>query len=447
MNDNKIAVIGSGITGLTSAYILQKNGYNVSVFERRDAVGGAIRTEKQGEWLTEYGPNTILLKDAVVSKFLEEVGIYSEKVVANQLASKRYIVKSGVLEPLPSSMLAALKTPLFSFKGKLRVLIEPFVSINDNRDQTIAEFVERRLGKEILDYAINPFVAGIFANKPENLSLRHTLPLMDNLEDQYGSLIMGSFKGRKERTKNGRISRELISFKEGLHELPMRIASLVDAIFFNHEVTKVSKSDNRWNVSTQQGEFDGFSDVIINAPISKWSADMFPFDIDKFDEVIYPPLSVMHLGYKKSDIDHPLDGFGFLVPEKEKRDILGALFSSTLFPGRAPDNCHLLTVFVGGGRQPELATMDSDKLLNVVEKDLKDLIGLKGEPIFKDHVFWPNSIPAYHVGYDEILNSLAIIEEENQGLYFAGNYKGGVSVPDCIKNGISLAEKLSADSN
>ena len=447
MNDNKIAVIGSGITGLTSAYFLQKGGYKVSIFERRDSVGGAIRTEKQEKWLTEFGPNTILLKDAVVAEFLEEIGLSSEKVVANQLASKRFIVKSGILEPLPTSIISAFKTPLFSFKGKLRVLTEPMISKNENRDQTIAEFVERRLGKEILDYAINPFVAGIFANKPENLSLRHTLPMMDNLEELYGSLIWGSFKGRKERNKNGRIARELISFKDGLHELPKRVASLIDSIYLNHEVTKVSKSEDGWSVSTQQGEFDGFSDVIINAPISKWSAELFPFEVGKFDEVNYPPLSVMHIGYKKSDIDHPMDGFGFLVPEKENRDILGALFSSTLFPGRAPDDCHLLTVFVGGGRQPELAAMDSEQLLNVIEKDLKDFIGLKGKPVFKNHVYWPNSIPAYHVGYDEILQSLLKIEVENPGIHFAGNYRGGVSVPDCIKNGISIAERLSSDSD
>jgi len=148
------------------------------------------------------------------------------------------------------------------------------------------------------------------------------------------------------------------------------------------------------------------------------------------------------LGYKKDQISHPLDGFGFLVPEKENRSILGALITSTLFKGRAPEGHHLLTIFIGGGRQPELAELDSDKLLSIAENDLADLIGLSGEAVFKDHIYWPNSIPQYHPEYGKVISVFEEIEKRLKGLHLAGNFRGGISVPDCIKNGLILAEKL-----
>jgi oxygen-dependent protoporphyrinogen oxidase len=151
---------------------------------------------------------------------------------------------------------------------------------------------------------------------------------------------------------------------------------------------------------------------------------------------------MMILGYKEKDIEHPLDGFGFLVPEIEKRSILGALFTSTLFKNRAPDGHHLLTVFAGGARQPDIAKKKSDELLKLVECDLKDLIGLKGEPVFKDHIYWPKSIPQYEIGYGEIYSVFDEIETENPGLHLAGNFRDGISVPDCIKNGLKLGRKL-----
>jgi protoporphyrinogen/coproporphyrinogen III oxidase len=442
---NKIAVIGAGITGLTAAHKLQKNNFDVSLFERKGEPGGSIKTVQKNGWQIEYGPNTVLLKDAEVAGFIEEIGLAGEKVTANPDAKKRYIVKNGELQALPFSFVSALTTPLFSFPAKLRVIAEPLITRNSNRDQTVADFAERRLGKELLDYAINPFIAGIYANRPENLSLRHTFPIMDELEEEYGSLIWGQFAGAKSRKKNGRTERELISFKKGMQQLPLAIAKTLNNLYLNHEVKKIERRGEEWIIHTQMGDFGPFDEVILNIPTHKWNRSLLPMDeadLTTLQKVNYPPLSVLLLGYMKDDIEHPLDGFGFLVPEKERRDILGALFSSTLFRGRAPEDCHLLTVFVGGGRQPELAVMESEQMMKMVELELSDLIGLKGEAVFKDHVYWPNSIPGYHVGYDEILETMTDIESRNTSLHLAGNYREGVSVPDCIKNGLKLAVKI-----
>jgi protoporphyrinogen/coproporphyrinogen III oxidase len=445
LSERRIAIAGAGITGLVTALKLQEKGAAVTVFERKGEPGGAIKTVKEKGWQVEYGPNTLLLKERKVAEFIDLLGLTGEKVTANEEAGKRFIVKQGKLMPLPVSVIKAFKTPLFSTEAKLKVLKEPFITKSKNRDQTVAGFAERRLGREFLDYAINPFVAGIFAGRPEELSLRHAFPVMDQMEQKYGSLIFAAIFGKKEREKRGVIPRELISFGNGMQVLPKTIAEKLNDLRYNHEITGIGRSDEKWTVQTQMGNFGPFDDVVVTIPLYKWTKELLPVtdsELKSLQKVNYPPLSVLLLGYKKEDITHPLDGFGFLVPEKENRKILGALFSSTLFHGRAPEDSHLLTVFVGGGRQPDLADKEGQELLKLAEGELKELIGLKGEAIYKDLIYWPNSIPNYHVGYDEVLATLSGIEERNPGLRFAGNFREGISVPDCIKNGLDIAGKI-----
>ncbi len=444
-NNNRVAIIGAGITGLTAAWELQKLDVDVEIFERKGEVGGAIKTVQNGEWQVEYGPNTLLLKDRVVAGFLSEVGLSGDRVAANSRASKRFIVKQGKLEPLPSSVKSAVTTTLFSAAGKLRILAEPFIPRSDDPDQTVAQFVKRRLGSELLNYGINPFVAGIYANRPEDLSLRHAFPMMHSMEQEYGSLIIGSVRGARKRREQGRIDRELISFKQGMQQLPQAIAGRLRSVNLNHEVTSIRKEGDKWQLETNMGHFGGYDRVILNAPLYKIGDSLIPGTTQEqkvLDEVNYPPLSVMLLGFKKEDVAHPLDGFGFLVPEVENRNLLGALFSSTLFEGRAPEGSHLMTVFIGGGRQPELAGLKSEKLLQLVLDELRELIGLNGEPQFRDHIYWPRSIPGYHVGYDRVLQAMESIEKKNQGLILAGNFRNGISVPDCIKNGLELGRSI-----
>lgn len=450
MNNNKIAVVGSGITGLTTAYSLKKNGFEVAVFEKNSEPGGAIKTVQNGEWLTEYGPNTLLIREKILADLFREIGLDEELILANPEASKRFIVKNGELVSLPLSMLEAVRSPLLSFKSKLRLFKEPFLSANPNRDQSIAEFIERRLGKEILDYAVNPFVAGIFANRPENLSLKHALPKLDQLEERYGSLIWGAIAGSGKKSGSEKMKRMLISFKKGLQTLPIKLASFLDDVYYDQKITALEKSGELWVLKTSNKTYGPFKHVIINVPLYQVGEIFNSITKQSYafrKEVDYPKLSVLHLGYKKKDIQHRLDGFGFLVPEVENRSVLGALFSSTLFEGRCPKDCHLLTVFVGGGREPALAEMDTNALITRVEAELKELIGLRGSYQYMDHVYWPHSIPAYHLGYDETLKQFDRFEDEFAGLMMAGNFRDGISVPDCIKNGLKLADSLTNQLN
>lgn len=445
MSDKKAAVIGAGITGLVAAYKLQQAGFHVDLFEKNSGPGGSVKSVIRSDWLTEFGPNTMLLKDASVKNFLIEIGMHNKVLEASPEASKRFIVKDGELQALPGSMAEALTTSLFSFKAKLRVCKEPFISKNRGGEETVADFVERRLGRELLDYGINPFVAGIFANNPEDLSLKYAFPAMHRLEQDYGSLILGAVSGKKRREKEGRIPRKLISFYNGLQELPEKIASRLSSIRYKTAVRSIIKNNNGWHISSENNDSGPYKHVVVNVPLYMWNKKLMQvegYDENLPDLVHYPPLSVLHLGYRIKDIEHPLDGFGFLVPEIEKRKILGALFSSTLFDNRAPDGHHLLTLFIGGGRQPDLAGKSTEHLFRIAEKELKDLIGLKSSAVFKEHVFWPMAIPGYHVGYGRVLKKFDYLEQMNEGLHIAGNFRNGISLPDCIKNGIAVAQRI-----
>ncbi|CAN5200991.1 protoporphyrinogen oxidase [soil metagenome] len=446
MNNKKIAVIGAGITGLTACFQLKKRDIQADLFDIKGEPGGVIKSVQNKDWSYEYGPNTLLLKDPEIEDFLSDLNLEDEIAVANTNASKRYIVKNGKLHELPTSFSEFFKTPLFSSNAKLRLFGEPFYRKSDE-DATLAQFFEHRLGKEILDYAVNPFVAGIHAGRPENLSFKHSFPALHDLEQQSGSIMMGAVRKRFKNKKKRKTKRRLISFTNGLQQLPKTIYSKLDHTYLNHEVKQVKKSDDGWVLKTQMGNFGPYHDIILTVPMHKWNRQLLPLneqDLDIINRVKYPSLSIMILGYKKEQISHLLDGFGFLVPEKEQRSILGALFTSTLFSGRAPEGHHLLTVFIGGDRQPELAQLNSEELLNTVESDLKDLTGLKGSAVFKDHIYWPNSIPQYHKSYDEVIDLFEELETRNPGLHLAGNFRGGVSVPDCIKNAIKVAEKVNS---
>lgn len=445
MKSKKIAVVGAGITGLTAAWYLQNKGHEVVHFERRDYPGGSIKSAAGNGWITEYGPNTIQLKSRKVLKLIEDLDLTDRIVDANPNASKRFIVHDGRLVALPSGLKEAVLTPLFSGKGKLRLLKEPFVSKGNNPDETLASFVKRRLGPEILDYAIDPFVAGIYAGNPDELSVRCAFPKLYNLEQSYGSLLAGVLRNRWKKKKEEKFKTRLVSFPKGLSELPDRLSGRLNEIRYGSEVSRIQKTKVGWEVIAGSVKTSLFDIVILNIPLYRINEQLINGGgavADVAGLVVYPPISVIQTGYARNQVEHPLDGFGFLVPANEKRKILGALFSSTLFPGRAPDGNVLITTFIGGSRQPELATLETEKIKQLVADEHRELLGINGEPRFFDHIFWPNSIPQYTPRYNEVLTAIRDLEEKNQGVYLAGNFRGGISLPDCIENGINLAEKF-----
>ncbi len=442
---SSVGILGAGISGLSTAYALAQKGISATVYEQADQVGGAMHSIRQNDWLVEEGPNTLMVKSQALWDLLEELELDDKIVEANPIAKKRFVVKNGNPIALPTSVSRFLATPLLSIGAKLRLLKEPFASTSVRHDESIATFIERRLGKQVLDYGVNPFVSGVYAGDPNKLSVKHTFSKLWQMEQEHGNLLKGIIK--RDRS-NSSAKRALTSFKNGIQTLPKTLAdALPGPVQRSTTITSAQQEDNHWQLSgTANGDnFTARHDCLI----STIPAHTLPsiFNADLFNELAalpYAPLSVLALGFKSEQIDHPLDGFGMLIPEVEQYNMLGCLFSSTLFPGRAPKGHELLTCFIGGARKPDLALKSQEELQEIVLGELNNLLSINGNPIFTHHKQWQKAIPQYEVGYDYFLSLMKEIEKEHRGLYLGGNFRGGVSVPDCISSGFETAQKVDA---
>ena len=447
----RIAVLGAGITGLTAAWHLQRAGLTPVVFEKGARVGGAIGAVRSDGWLHELGPNSLLEGAASVADFIDAAGLRERRLYASDEAQQRYIVRGGRLVAMPASPPAFLTTGLFSWRAKLGLLGELWRQRGPHdREESVAEFVLRRLGREFLDYAINPFVGGVYAGDPARLSVRHGFPKLYALEREHGSLLRGSFK---RRNTSGGPKGRIFSFPHGLEELPETLAaSLGAAVRRRHEVRTVSRQGADWRIefeSAGERQSETFASVVCALPADALAAlrleDAGPTGVlQVLRDIVHPPVASVLLGYRRADIRHPLDGFGFLVPEVERRSLLGSLFSSTLFPGRAPEGFVALTSFVGGVRSPELATRGDDALRQLVHEELVQLVGAGAPPVFTHIHRWPRAIPQYELGYQRFKDAIASVETASPGLFIGGNARDGISLANCIESGRRLADCASA---
>ena len=441
--NTSICILGGGISGLSVAYALQKKGYSPTVYEQAPDVGGMIKTSHNDGWLVEEGPNTIMAKSQPIWELIQELNLQTDLVEANTEAKRRFVVRNNRPVALPTSMLDFIKSPLLSTGAKLRLLKEPFLNPTEDEDETIASFIERRLGKQPLSYGVNPFVSGVYAGNPRELSIKHTFSSLWEMEQEHGSLLKGMLANRNSGTT---VKKALISFSKGLQSLPNALAqALTKPVQTSSHVQAVQYQNNRWKVSGRQKghSFSQKYDIIISTLPTHTFPSIFEFnEAQKLSELSYSPLSVVALGFQKDQIEHPLNGFGMLIPEVEELNTLGILFSSTLFPNRAPEEHALLTCFVGGARQPDEAKKSKATLIDQLCSELDGLLGLEGKPVFTHHNFWKRAIPQYQMDYDHYLSLMESIENQHPGIFLCGNYRKGVSVPDCILSGMKTAKKV-----
>jgi oxygen-dependent protoporphyrinogen oxidase len=452
-----VVVAGGGISGLCTAHRLKKRGVNVVLFEKDSEPGGTMRTAREGGWLIEAGPNSALENTPLLHDLFAGLGILDQRIYADPAASRRYILRGGELQAIPMTPGALMTTRLWSLKGRLRILKEPFIG-RAAGEESVAEFVTRRLGIEFLDYAINPFVAGVYAGDPRKLSLRSAFPKMYALEANHGGLIRGMIalrrerKGRKGPTMTPGASR-LLSFSEGMQTLPRALASdLGDSLVLNAGVERIiPMRAGRNPVYTVSVRRNGASEsiqasaVVLASPAAATAAIIRPIDPEMsktLESIYYPPVASVYLGFKGEQIERPLDGFGFLVPEVEHRDLLGTIWSSVLFPGRAPAGCRALTTFVGGARQPELVSLEDERLKALVLSELQSIMKVRGEPVFCRIKRWEHAIPQYHLGYESVLRAIDRFEQNFRGAFLCSNFRGGIAVGDCVTNAGKIAEDI-----
>lgn len=451
-----VAIIGGGITGLAAAFRLHRAGVPVALYEASNRVGGVIQTTCRDGFLAECGPNTILDTSPVVQELIRDLQLDAQRLYSDPAATNRYVLRNGIPTPVPDSAAGMFTSRLFSMSAKLHLLAEPFVRrAAPDAEESVSAFVLRRLGREFLDYAINPMIGGIYAGDPGRLSVTHAFPKLHATEQRYGSLILGQILGARERRKNKEVSKQSapkFSFRDGLQTLINALHhELQDAVQLRSTVKALRQTSNGWQVTVLHdgGEADvEHSAVLLAAPAFKLAEipvrGTSDLSLAPLGEIVYAPTASLVLGFRRKDVAHPLDGFGVLVPEVERRNILGAIFSSSLFPNRAPAGHVVVSCYLGGMRAPELATRDTASAVAVALGDLRSMLGVRNEPVFVQHTVFPKAIPQYEVGFGRFRKWMNEIEEKTPGLFLAGHFRDGISLSDSIDSGVRAGERMGA---
>jgi len=446
-----VAIVGGGVAGLTAAYRLKRKGLRVVVYEASDRAGGVIRTERREGYLAELGPSSMTAAGGAVAELFTQLGLDASRIEAQPAAKKRYIVRKAKLVALPTALSQLLTTRLLSNGAKLAIFGEPMVEVGDSpMEESVATFVRRRFNQEVLDYVVNPFVAGIFAGDPEQLSARHALPRLHDLEHTHGSVMkaLGPMM-RAGRGPGGPAGPTLLSFGGGLQEIPDAFARELRAeLRLKAPVTQIRRGPKGWTVSAAYQAAELYDAVVYAAPAHCADEVDLAFDggdrVKTLGSITHPPVAVLALGFRAEDVAHKLDGFGLLVPEVERRNVLGVIFSSTVFPGRAPEGHVLLTAFVGGVRNPDLANADLSTLTARVLDDLRLLLGVRGEPTFRAFHLWPKAIPQYALSYGRFKEIMDDAERRNPSLALTGSYREGVALGDVIAAAGQAADRIAA---
>jgi oxygen-dependent protoporphyrinogen oxidase len=428
----RTAVVGAGLSGLVRARTLLARGEDVVLFEESDRAGGVVRSDRRGGYLLELGPNTVR-PTPDLSALVDELGLTDEVLLADARLP-RYVDFGGRLHPLPMSPTALLGTKLLSARGKLRLLREPFVRRGDPSKESVHAFFGRRLGTEIAERFIEPFVSGIWAGRSDALAAAHTFPALVRAEIEHGSLTRGGIAALRRRAPGPRTARGLLSFRSGLETLPRRLAEeLGSRVRLGTRVDSIRRDGKRWVLSAA-GEDVGVDAVCLATPArdaARLLRELDPEASAALAGVPQPPLVVLHAGLRGP---LPLRGFGHLVVPQPARRILGAVWSSSLFPGRAPEGSSLVTLFLGGARDPEAIDLSDEAILDVATRDLGAAFGVRTdlEPIRLTR--YPHALPQYGFAHGELLAHLSRVERALPGLTLLGNYRGGVSVGDVVRS-------------
>jgi oxygen-dependent protoporphyrinogen oxidase len=454
---DRIAIVGGGISGLSLAYfILNRDpAADIVVFESEQRLGGKIWTDKSEGFLCEGGVNGFLDNRPKTLDLSAMVKL--SPLRSNDASRKRFIFSDRKLQRLPESPPAFLFSGLLSLRGRLRVMAEPFIKGAARDEETLAAFARRRLGREAYEKLIDPMASGIYAGNPETLSLRSCFSKVYDLEKNYGGLIRGMISLQKAKKKAGSNEKVgagpggvLTSFHGGMVELVDALkTALGDRVRTGFKAIALDKSREGYHVHFADGSSTGAGTIVLAAPAYASSEILKPIDT-RLSRVIsgisYPSLSVVCLGYRKEKIHTSLDGFGFLIPSREKRQILGTLWDSSIFPDRAPEGHVLLRTMVGGARASALARDNDPKLIASVRSELADIMGIKAAPDFIRIYRHEMAIPQYTVGHADRLAEIDSILLKHHNLYVSGNAYRGIGVNDCIENSWKLAEKITGGS-
>lgn len=451
-----VIVIGGGIAGLAAAWKLARAGKKIRLIEKDRRLGGVIRSLRKDGFLIEEGPNTVQNHSDELGEMRRALGLEDRLLFATG-TEKKYLVRFGRVHPVPTGVLSSVTSPLLSLRGKVRLAVEPWVKPFPLAGVSAEEFIRRRIGREGYERLFEPVVAGIYAGDPREMEMRYAFPKLTALVENSGSLIRGAVermrRARRDRALQKRQKRQamIFSFPEGLEELPRAVEKFLgDRLLLGTRARKIEPIDHGFRLTLEKG--DGMkeqvfgSDVVLAVPAHALSGIEMPPEVRKACEVLagapYAPVGIAALGYKDQGPLRRLEGFGVLVPAVERRSILGVLFSSSLFPERAPRGMRLLTIFYGGRRNPEMVLDEKEFPREAILRDLQEIFGIEEEPLFEHWIRYPKAIAQYLLGHGRILKAQERLEARCPGLLLAGSYLTGASVPATADSGFRAAEKI-----
>lgn len=460
----KVIIIGGGITGLSTAYFLQEKSraagipIEVTVIEAEARFGGKLVTERVGGFVIEGGPDSFITQKPWGLELCKKLGISDRLIQTHPTDKAVYILSRGRLVPMPegfnlmvpSRVTPFLLSPLVSPIGKARMGLDLLIPRKDSSgDESIASFVRRRLGEEALGQFAEPILAGIYAGDAEKLSIRATFPQFAQLEQSHGSLVWGMWMRRWDAARQPPKKSDwslFVSLRDGLSGLIDAVRSRLDgvALLTGRRVAAVSLKAGGYEVELDGGRHPADSVVITTdtGTAAGWVEGWDPALAKQLREIEYVSTATVSLGYDKKTVSHPLRGFGFVVPRREGRKIMASTWSSTKFPGRAPEGHVLIRTFLGGAHQEALVGQDDAALIAAARQELQSILGIGADPVVAKVFRWNKANPQYHVGH---LDRIAEIEKQaarHPGLFLAGAAYRGVGIPDCIHQGMETAEKI-----
>jgi len=443
----KIAVIGGGISGLSAAYYLMKKGHEVWIFEKENRFGGTIITERTNNFTIEGGPDCFLREKEWGIILIKELGMEKELLGTNEASKTTYVLWRGKLHEipegffllLPTKIFPFLKSSLFSLTGKLRAGLEIFIPpLKDETEESLADFVNRRFGREVLEKIAEPLVAGVHAGDPQKMSLKATFPRFVEIERNCGSLLRWAMK-----RKSGKWSSPFVTLKNGLGSLIDKLVDVMKGrvVFLKEKAVEgLKKINSKWEVLYNGGS-EVFDKVVLATPSFVSAYIMREFPVSKLlKEIPYVSTATISMGFYERDVEIP-DGYGFVVPAIELKRITAVTFSSNKFSGRAKEGFKLIRCFLGGYRNQEVVGLPDEKMIRICLEEVSSVIKIKNQPLITKIFRWAKGMPQYHLGHISLVEEIEKMLPE--GIYLTGNAYYGIGIPDCIKRGMEIAENIS----
>ncbi len=459
-------IIGGGISGLALAHFLrlheQPSGWEL--WESSNRLGGTIGTDRVDGYSVDWGPNGFLDREPLTLQLVREIGLDPRLEPADRKSEKRFIAKNGRLHPVPFSPPLILKTGLLSVSEKLRIFAEPFIPARrDDRDESVFDFAARRIGRGAAETFVDPMVSGVFGGVAGQLSLPACFPIMRELEIKHGGLVKGMIARTRQRRKEQALSGApkkraggpagpggwLTSFQGGLDVLVDRMRDRFQPILrLERKVARISRGTEGWEISDSAGRSARARQVILACPAfaaAEMLRDFDPALAQAFSDIPYAPIAVVASGHRQEDIEHPLDGFGFLIPRTQKLRTLGSIWTSSIFAGRAPENHIQFRSMLGGAGDPEVMQLSDSELWNTLRRELSPLIGIRKDPVFLRIFRWDRGIPQFTLGHRERRARIESLIARHPGIHMVGNAYYGVGLNDCVKMAHRIAAAIEKD--